>query len=97
MDKQIVIIAHDVRSAHNVGALLRTAEGLGVTTVYLTGYTPYPQHVNDARLPHLAAKIDAQIHKTALWGRESYYLVLQREYYRDFKRAKASRLCARRA
>lgn len=63
---QIVLIAHNLRSCHNVGSLLRTAEGLGVTTVYLTGYTPYPQMVKDTRLPHLAAKIDKQIEKTAL-------------------------------
>lgn len=64
--KQIILIAHNLRSAHNVGSLLRTAEGLGVQRVYLTGYTPYPHVENDARLPHLAAKIDKQIAKTAL-------------------------------
>ncbi len=67
--RPLVLIAHNVRSAHNVGSLLRTAEGLGATQVYLTGYTPYPalpKGVEDKRLPHLAAKIDRQIHKTAL-------------------------------
>ncbi|HKR81765.1 MAG TPA: TrmH family RNA methyltransferase [Candidatus Saccharimonadales bacterium] len=64
--RKIVLIAHNLRSCHNVGSLLRTAEGLGVTKVYLTGYTPYPLQHNDTRLPHLAAKIDKQIHKTAL-------------------------------
>ena len=64
--KQIVLIAHNLRSCHNVGSLLRTAEGLGVARVYLTGYTPYPLKVHDTRLPHLAAKINKQIHKTAL-------------------------------
>lgn len=55
-----------MRSCHNVGSLLRTAEGLGVETVYLTGYTPYPLAVRDNRLPHLANKLDTQISKTAL-------------------------------
>jgi tRNA G18 (ribose-2'-O)-methylase SpoU len=64
--RQIVLIAHNVRSTHNVGSLLRTAEGLGVERVFLTGYTPYPLAENDERLPHLAQKIDSQIHKTAL-------------------------------
>lgn len=63
---EIVLIAHNLRSTHNVGSLLRTAEGLGVHTVYLTGYTPYPHAKQDSRLPHLAAKLDKQIHKTAL-------------------------------
>lgn len=66
MDKSLIIIAHNIRSAHNVGALLRTADGLGVDRVFLTGYTPYPLRSNDTRLPHLAAKLDMQIHKTAL-------------------------------
>jgi tRNA G18 (ribose-2'-O)-methylase SpoU len=64
--RQLILIAHNLRSTHNVGSLLRTAEGLGVETVYLTGYTPYPLMADDPRLPHLARKIDAQIHKTAL-------------------------------
>lgn len=65
--KQIILIAHNLRSCHNVGSLLRTAEGLGVDRVYLTGYTPYPlQGDNDTRMPHIAAKLHKQINKTAL-------------------------------
>lgn len=64
--RQLVLIAHNLRSAHNIGSLLRTAEGLGVNKVWLSGYSPYPVHDNDERLPHLARKIDAQITKTAL-------------------------------
>lgn len=64
--QDIILIAHDIRSCHNVGSLLRTAEGLGITKVYLTGYTPYPVKPNDTRLPHIATKLTNQIHKTAL-------------------------------
>jgi tRNA G18 (ribose-2'-O)-methylase SpoU len=64
--RDIVLIAHDIRSCHNVGSLLRTAEGLGVTKVFLTGYTPYPAKSGDTRLPHIATKLTSQIHKTAL-------------------------------
>lgn len=60
------LIIHDIRSCHNVGSLLRTAEGLGVGHVYFSGYTPYPIKDNDERLPHLRTKIQNQIHKTAL-------------------------------
>lgn len=62
----LYVIAHDMRSTFNVGSLLRTAEGLGVTKLFLTGYTPYPSWPGDTRLPHLARKLDTQIHKTAL-------------------------------
>jgi 23S rRNA (guanosine2251-2'-O)-methyltransferase len=64
--RQIVLIAHDIRSCHNVGSLLRTAEGLGVTKIYLTGYTPHPSKPNDDRLPHIGTKLTKDIHKTAL-------------------------------
>ena len=64
--RRIVVIAHDLRSCYNVGSLLRTAKGLGITYLYLTGYTPYPPVANDTRLPYLAAKIGRKIHKTAL-------------------------------
>jgi 23S rRNA (guanosine2251-2'-O)-methyltransferase len=67
---QIVLIVHNIRSSHNVGSLLRTAEGLGVDKVYLTGYSPYPKQKNDPRLPHFADKQSRQIAKTSL-GAES--------------------------
>ncbi|MEK7594659.1 MAG: TrmH family RNA methyltransferase [Patescibacteria group bacterium] len=67
----LVLIAHNLRSSHNVGSLLRTAEGLGVKKVYLTGYTPYPISNDDIRLPHLAQKINNQIAKTALGAEKS--------------------------
>ncbi len=68
--RSIVVIAHNLRSTHNVGSLLRTAEGLGVKKVFMTGYTPYPFAVGDDRLPHIAKKVHAAIIKTAL-GAES--------------------------
>lgn len=64
--RKIVLVVHDVRSCHNVGSLLRTADGIGVEAVYLTGYTPCPQDTKDQRLPHVAKKIDNAIRKTAL-------------------------------
>lgn len=67
VDRDIVVIAHDIRSTHNVGSLLRTCEGLGIRHVYLTGYTPYPALMaDDTRLPHIARKLSQQIAKTAL-------------------------------
>ena len=69
--RKIVLIVHNVRSCHNVGSLLRTADGLGVTKVYLTGYTPYPSEPGDKRLPHEAAKVHKQIQKTALGAEAS--------------------------
>lgn len=63
---QIIVIAHNIRSTHNVGAIFRTCEGFGVTKLILSGYTPYPTTSSDPRLPHIREKLTAQIHKTAL-------------------------------
>lgn len=64
--REIVLLVHDIRSCHNVGSLLRTAEGLGVAKVYFSGYTPYPTEPTDSRLPYIHQKLTKQIHKTAL-------------------------------
>lgn len=69
--RTIVIIAHDIRSTHNIGALLRTADGLGINHVYLTGYSPYPKKSSDTRLPYIADKLEKQINKTALGAQHS--------------------------
>jgi 23S rRNA (guanosine2251-2'-O)-methyltransferase len=64
--RQIILIAHNLRSAHNVGSLLRTAEGLGVERVILSGITPHGPFPGDRRLPHESAKVLGMLHKTAL-------------------------------
>lgn len=63
---KIIVIAHNIRSTHNVGSIFRTCEGFGVTKFILSGYTPYPALPGDTRLPHIAEKLTKQIHKTAL-------------------------------
>lgn len=63
---EIIVIAHNIRSTHNVGAIFRTSEGFGVAKIILSGYTPYPRIAGDIRLPHISEKLTDQIHKTAL-------------------------------
>ena len=61
---ELVLVLDNIRSTYNVGAILRTAEGFGVSRVILSGYTP---RVRDGSLlPHLRDKLDHEIHKTAL-------------------------------
>ena len=61
---QITVILHNIRSTYNVGAILRTCEGLGIEKVVYSGYTP---RYNDAKLlPHLREKLNRQIAKSAL-------------------------------
>lgn len=65
---QIQLVLHNIRSVYNVGAILRTAEGLGVEKVVFSGYTP---RYNDMKLlPHLREKLNCQIAKAALGAEE---------------------------
>lgn len=40
--QKIAILLHNIRSAHNVGSIFRTADAAGVSKIYLSGYTPAP-------------------------------------------------------
>lgn len=76
---EIVVIAHNIRSTYNIGALLRSSEGIGVKKLYFSGYTPYPKIKDDSRLPHISERMTKQIHKTALGAENSQ----QWEYQED--------------
>ena len=39
---ETTIILHNIRSVYNVGAIFRTADAVGISKIYLTGYTPTP-------------------------------------------------------
>ncbi len=53
----VIAVLENVRSAYNVGSVLRTADAFLLQAVYTTGYTPYPPH--------------KQISKTALGADET--------------------------
>ncbi len=40
--KSTVVILHNIRSLHNVGSIFRTADGAGISKMFLTGITPGP-------------------------------------------------------
>lgn len=42
MDNRFFVIAHNIRSLHNVGSIFRTADAFAVTKLFLTGYTGHP-------------------------------------------------------
>ena len=69
------VIIHDIRSSHNVGAILRTCDGFGVKKVYIGGLSPYPKITNATRLPHIIAKLTKDISKTALGAEQSVEII----------------------
>jgi 23S rRNA (guanosine2251-2'-O)-methyltransferase len=62
----IRLILSDIRSTHNVGSILRTADAAVVELVYSCGYTPYPAIAGDPRPPHVISDNTKAIRKTAL-------------------------------
>lgn len=61
---QICVVLHNIRSVYNVGAILRTCEGLGIAKAVFSGYTP--RYEDAELLPHLREKLNRQIEKSAL-------------------------------
>jgi tRNA G18 (ribose-2'-O)-methylase SpoU len=40
--KEAILILPNIRSAINIGAIFRTADAVGISRIYLTGYSPRP-------------------------------------------------------
>ena len=61
---QTAVLLHNIRSAHNVGSVFRTADGAGVSKVYISGYSPIPiDRFGNAR---------KDLHKVALNAESSF-------------------------
>ena len=73
-NREIIVIAHNIRSVQNVGSILRTADCLGVQKVYASGYTPNLQRQTDGSnlplLPHVRDKLRRELHRSALGAEE---------------------------
>lgn len=57
---KLFLILDNIRSAHNVGSILRTAESAGATKVFLTGITPTPENPK-------VLKTSLNAHKSVPW------------------------------
>lgn len=40
--REVWVLLHNIRSAHNVGSMFRTGDAIGVTRFLLSGFTPAP-------------------------------------------------------
>ncbi len=63
MTHKIAVLLHNIRSAHNVGSIFRTADAAGVSKIYLSGYSPIPTD--------RFGRIQKDIAKTALGAERS--------------------------
>ena len=57
------LLLHNIRSAYNVGAIFRTADGAGFAKIYLTGHSPAPLD--------RFGRIQPEIKKTSLGASET--------------------------
>lgn len=76
----LIVIAHNIRSLYNVGAIFRTADALGVEKIYLTGYTATPQK-QPRRLAKTALGAEATVHWEKTFNPRSIIKKLKMEKY----------------
>ena len=81
--RNIIVVINDIRSSHNVGALLRTCDAMAVEKVIFSGYSPYPKLENDERLPHIYNKLTKDINKTALGAQDNLNLIHVEDIYKN--------------
>jgi len=68
------VLLHNIRSAHNVGSIFRTADGAGISKLYLSGYTPTPANS--------FGRAQKDIGKTALGAEKSMPWEYEKSPYR---------------
>ena len=66
----LTLVLDNLRSCHNVGSIIRTANGFGCRRFAFIGTTPYPRLAADKRLPHAIDRQTGRIKKTALGAEE---------------------------
>ena len=70
MRKELFLVLHNIRSAYNVGAILRTADGAGAARVFFSGYTPTPnkeKKIYQTQAEKMIAKTALGAEKAVAW------------------------------
>lgn len=66
-----MLVAHNLRSIHNVGSLLRSSEVFAVEKVYVTGFTPHPSYPGDQRDTKLQEKQTRRMSRASAGAEET--------------------------
>lgn len=75
----LTVVLDNVRSAYNVGSVLRTADGFRLEKVCMCGISGRPKETDEHGLPLAGAAPNPEIHKTALGAEDSVLW----QYYPD--------------
>ena len=87
MKKELYLILHNIRSAYNVGSIMRTSDGAGVKKIYLTGYTPNPaEEILDSN------KGQRRISKTALGAEKTIKWEKEKDIHSLLKKLKKEKI-----
>lgn len=71
MQLPLVVVADNIRSGYNIGALFRVGDGAGIERLILTGITPHPKIKADKRPTYIVEGAERAIAKTALGAERS--------------------------
>lgn len=63
----VTAVLYNIRSAHNVGSIFRTADAAGINTIYLCGYTPIPETRGKKRGSDKITKTALGAEKSVSW------------------------------
>lgn len=77
---ECVVVIPDIRSAHNVGSIFRTADALGIQKILLSGFTPCPRDKFD--------RPQKEIAKTALGAEKTIFWTYEKDPEKDLKKLK---------
>lgn len=77
---EVVLALPDIRSSHNVGAIFRTADGVGVSRIILAGHSPCPVDK--------FARPQSEIAKTALGAEKSVPWIYEVDATKEIKKLK---------
>lgn len=75
----LTLVLDNLRSCHNVGSIIRTANGFNCQDFIFLGTTPYPKLKNDQRLGYLISRSNKKIAKTSLGSEKE----IRGEYFQN--------------
>ena len=78
MKANFSVLLDNLRSAHNVGSILRTADGAGFTKVYLSGITPTPK-TKGQKVTKVSLGAEDSVDWQHVWSTEKQIKKLQAE------------------
>ncbi len=73
MEKKFYLILHRIRSAYNVGSMFRSADGIGIDKIFITGFTQTPsdkEYEFQTKAEKMLSKTALQADKYVPWEQE---------------------------